>query len=76
MAQSIVKKSKTANTIFQKATHWLVCKENFEFKWVNTPLLSNFFPVAGKTRKMSDFCNSLNAIGLHKSSPLSPLKHF
>ena len=29
-----------------------------------------------KTAKMSDFCNSLNAIGLHKSSPLSPLKHF
>jgi len=29
-----------------------------------------------KTAKMNDSCNSLNASGLHKSSPLSPLKHF
>jgi len=55
MAQSIVKKSKTANTIFQKATHWLVCKENFEFKWVNTPFLEKKSSDGRKTAKNEQF---------------------
>ena len=40
-------------------THGIFCQENFEFKWVNTPFFQNIFPVAGKTREMSNFCNLL-----------------
>ena len=55
MAQSIVKKSKTANTIFQKATHWLVCKENFEFKWVKNRFLAKKMSVGRKNGKNERF---------------------
>ena len=65
-----------ANTIFQKATHWLVCKENFEFKWVNTPFLEKKHPTDGKRPKMSSFLNPLTMSSLCKSNHCLPFEHF